>query len=350
MNYLNQIINADAEAGLALLPDQSVNCCVTSPPYFNLRNYGVEGQIGLEETPEAFIARLVGVFRQVRRVLCDDGTLWVNIGDSYAGSGKGGNPEGSAWTGFVGNKGREDSAKTGKTALFGHKPKDLLGIPWLLAFALRADGWYLRQEVIWHKPNPMPESVTDRCTKAHESVFLLTKSPNYYFEPMLEPSVKGAAGSEFHTGKTGEHQMGRASTKPRSNRDSFKRANSKRAEPIVGQAQGTHRENREESEWDVETRNKRSVWTIATKPFADAHFATFPEELPALCIKAGCPEGGVVLDPFFGSGTTGIVARKLNRNFVGVELNPEYIAIANRRIYRELGMFAPESGLSPLPA
>lgn len=272
--------------------------CVTSPPYFGLRDYGHSGQIGLEQTPEEYIAAMVDVFRCVRDVLADDGTLWINLGDTYG------------------------------------KGKQLLMIPARVAIALQADGWVLRQEIIWHKSNSMPESVTDRCTKAHESIYLLAKSERYYFdhEAIKEPAQKGAAGSEFHTGKTGEHQLGRSSTKPRSRRDSFKRDGSKRSEVIPGQTVGTHRDDREESAWDVEKRNKRSVWTIATVPYSGAHFATFPPALIEPCILAGSKPGQIVLDPFFGSGTTGMVAQNLGRQWLGCELNPAYKPLQDERL------------------
>jgi DNA modification methylase len=301
------ILYGDALTVLKTLESKSVNMCVTSPPYYGLRDYGVDGQIGLEDTPEQYIARLVDVFREVRRVLRDDGTLWLNIGDSYAGSGKGGSPAESKWNGFVGNIYREAAAKSKpqKAKQIGLKPKDLIGIPWMLAFALRADGWYLRQDIIWHKPNPMPESVRDRCTKSHEYIFLLSKSGKYYYdrEPIREPVKKGCDGTI--------------------------RAISRERSGPVDVGNGAHISERVYNE--IKGANKRSVWTVATKPFKDAHFATFPPSLITPCILAGCPEGGIVLDPFFGSGTTGEVAAKLMRKWIGIELNPKYIEIAERR-------------------
>ena len=301
----NTIIPGDALAVLKTLPDGCMDCCVTSPPYYGLRDYGVSGQIGLKETPEAYIARLVDVFHEVQRVLKPTGTLWVVIGDSYNGSGKNnGNTCKMEW------KQRTNAAShaTRPTLVAGLKAKDLIGIPWMLAFALRANGWYLRQDIIWHKPNPMPESAKDRCTNSHEYVFLLSKSARYYFNhiAILEPAVKGYAGSSFIRGKTAVHQLGRTSKKPRV---------------------------------ESELRNKRSVWTVNVQPCHEAHFATFPPELVAPCVQAGCPAGGIVLDPFIGSGTTAVVARKLNRNFIGIELNPEYIKIAERRLRNELGVW-----------
>lgn len=330
----------DALAAARLLPDESVDCIVTSPPYYGLRDYGVSGQIGLEETPEAFIAKLVAVFRQLRRALKPEGTLWVNMGDSYAGSGRGvGDMKRSShkqrsnagsWTG--------DAHKAFKGGAV--KPKDLIGIPWMLAFALRADGWYLRQDIIWYKPNPMPESVTDRCTKAHEYIFLFSKSARYYFdaEAIKEPAT-GWNGSKFEDGKNliNHPNVGKNRQRKPAGWDTGKGGHgsfhrSGRAEAI---------EYYEISPEASTTRNKRSVWTVTPQPFKEAHFATFPENLIVPCILAGCPAGGLVLDPFNGSGTTRIVANKLGRNAIGFELNPKYIEIENRRRAQELGMFEP---------
>jgi site-specific DNA-methyltransferase (adenine-specific) len=321
---IKMILIGDVREKLKELPDQSVNCCVTSPPYWGLRDYGNDGQIGLEQTPDAFIAELVAVFSEVKRVLRDDGTLWVNIGDCYGNGslgrndadndigGRGGNKLGS------GNPGRQGSIKT----VTGLKQKNLVGIPWMLAFALRADGWYLRQDIIWHKPNPMPESVTDRCTKAHEYIFLLSKSPKYYFdsEAMKERGVMvsgDSSGSRQRNTKE-THGVGGGNT-------GISKAKEKLAAELA--------------EKGYSTRNKRSVWTIATRPFKGAHFATFPPALIEPCILAGCPEGGTVLDPFFGAGTTGLVAQRHNRKWIGCELNPEYAAIAQARIESESTLF-----------
>jgi len=275
----------------------------------------MEGQLGLEETPEEYVEKMVEVFREVKRVLKDDGTVWLNLGDSYAGSGRGGNPPDSKWSGFVGNKDRENQAKE-PTKVFkgsGYKPKDLIGIPWRVAFALQSDGWYLRQDIIWHKPNPMPESVTDRCTKAHEYIFLLSKSAKYKFNQLLEnlkPSTyndKRIFNGNFTEQRRDRNYPGNA------------QQGSGMLKPTDGQA------------------NKRSVWSINTKPYKEAHFAVFPPKLPELCIKAGTSEGDTVLDPFFGSGTTGWVAQRLGRKWIGIELNPEYIKIAEKRfIQKEL--------------
>ena len=302
-----------------------VQTCVSSPPYFGLRDYGHDGQIGLEDTPDEFVAAMVEVFRCVRDVLADDGTLWLNLGDSYVGSANNGGTSSKTMQGTQAATGTGLKAKRGE----GLKPKDLIGIPWRVAFALQADGWYLRQDIIWHKPNPMPESVTDRCTKSHEYIFLLSKSERYFYdhEAVKETASKGAAGSDFHTGKTGEHQLGRASTKPRkqdSTNGSFV--------PGATVHSGLHREG---SEREPETRNKRSVRTVATVPYKGAHFATFPPALIEPCILAGSRPGDVVLDPFFGSGTTGLVAQNLGRRWLGCELNPAYKPLQDERLAQQ---------------
>ena len=273
--------------------------CVTSPPYFGLRDYGHEGQIGLEQTPEEYIAAMVDVFRCVRDVLADDGTLWLNIGDSYAAnrtyqvpSTKGGAEHSPGQA--VGGKGR--------VVPDGLKPKDLIGIPWMLAFALRADGWYLRQDIIWHKPNPMPESVRDRCTKAHEYLFLLSKSPKYFYDnEAIKYPVKQDWGTRDR--KDGKYHNEGTGLQPHSG-----------------------------LEKSYTMANRRSVWSVTTKPYKGAHFATFPPALIEPCILAGSRPGGVVLDPFLGSGTTGLVAKAHGRSFVGCELNPDYVDLAKNRI------------------
>lgn len=330
MDY--RIIEGDCIEGMRRLEGQSVNCVVTSPPYFGLRDYGHDGQIGLEASPDAFVAKLVEVFREVKRVLRDDGTVWLNLGDSYASSTKGsGGKNGNLNT----PSGNNEPAYFSHPRKFNHdvKDKDLLGIPWRVAFALQADGWYLRQDIIWHKPNPMPESVRDRCTKAHEYIFLLSKAERYYFdsEAMQEPASKGAAGSEFHTGKTAAHQLGRASTKPRTSGNK----SHKYVTAYDGSDTEEHRTkaglmNIADTPW--ETRNRRSVWTVATKPYKGAHFATFPPDLIRPCILAGCPKDGTVLDPFGGSGTTALVALEEGRKAVLCELNTDYIALAHKRL------------------
>jgi DNA modification methylase len=290
-----EILNTDVLFGLSLIENETIDSCVTSPPYWGLRDYGEENQMGLEKTPEEYIENMVKVFREVRRVLKNDGLLWLNIGDSYSNSGKAGQKQNT-------NFGSIDGVLTKSAS--GLPPKSLVGVPWRLAFALQADGWILRQDIIWHKPNPMPESVRDRCTKAHEYIFLFAKSPKYYFDidAIKEPAVKGWAGSKFHTGKTGEHQLGRSQ--------------------ITRKGVVTGRGN---------TRQKRTVWSVPTKSFKGAHFAVFPPDLIEPCILAS-RKNGTVLDPFTGSGTTGVVAKKHGRNFIGIELNTEYVAIAEKRI------------------
>ena len=277
-----------------------VQTCVTSPPYFGLRDYGHDGQIGLEETPDQYIEAMVEVFSCVKNILADDGTLWLNIGDTYSAdrwSEGGGQPM---------NKHKDVHRSGAHKKNSGLPAKNLIGIPWMLAFALRADGWYLRQDIIWHKPNPMPESVTDRCTKAHEYIFLMSKSPKYYydFESIKEEGVI-AAGTLAAKG-------------------SAERQNQK----------GVNARPPEYKEYDGQ-RNKRSVWTVTTKPYEGAHFAVFPTDLIEPCILAGAPVGGVVLDPFMGSGTTAQVAQSLGRQYLGCELNPEYAPLQKKRLAQQ---------------
>lgn len=300
------IVNGNCLEELKKLKPCSVDCCITSPPYFGLRDYGVDNQIGLEETPEEYIEKLVNVFREVKRVLKDDGTLWLNIGDSYAG-GRG------RWGGADNMQAKQKSnsgslGQIGTQKKWTHetiKQKDLIGIPWMLAFALRADGWYLRQDIIWHKTNPMPESVRDRCTKSHEYIFLLSKSPKYYFD---NEAIKEVA-------VTGESTRDKSAEGYQADYPNGKRfSDGARTYGKGGM------------------RNKRDVWTVPTKPYKDAHFATFPVKLIEPCVLAGCPVGGVVLDPFFGSGTTGEVAVQNGRDYIGIELNPDYIDISKKRL------------------
>ncbi len=297
---METILYGDALEQLRTLEPESVHTCVTSPPYYNLRDYGAAGQIGMEDTPEEYLDKLVDVFREVRRVLRPDGTLWVNIGDSYA-TRSGAQPPTNT---------RNAHGHTAKRPPGGYKYKDLMGIPWLLAFALRADGWYLRQDIIWHKTNAMPESVRDRCTKAHEYIFLLSKSERYYFDAAAIREPCGTKGNARTFRGGGAYTGGQ----------SFQ--NSAR---VVRESHGNTTNS-------TGSRNKRSVWNIATGQFKAAHYATFPERLVEPCILAGCPEGGTVLDPFMGSGTTGVVAKRLRRDFVGVEINPEYWKMATDRI------------------
>ena len=316
-----EIINGDALSVLKTLQSESVNVCVTSPPYFGLRDYGVDGQIGAEQTPEEYIDKLVEVFREVRRVLRPDGTLWLNIGDSYA-TRSGNNPPTNT---------RNSCGHTAKKVPIGYKQKDLIGIPWMLAFALRADGWYLRQDIIWHKPNCIPESVKDRCTKCHEYIFLLSKSPKYYFdadaisEPIAERSVKRYM--QNIDGQEGSHRQ------PNRNGRAMKAAMPKLGGNKYGDSTDVKARTKSGREYIAQLRkNKRDVWSVSTHGFKGAHFAVFPEELVRPCILAGSPVGGVVLDPFFGSGTVGVVSMKENRNFIGIEINPGYVDIANDRL------------------
>ena len=305
---LNKIYLGDCIEVLKTFPDESINCCITSPPYFGLRDYGVDGQIGNEDTPDQYIKRLVEVFNEVNRVLKKDGVLWLNLGDSWAGSNQGSgtkNPTSKQASNHGTNYMTTTEHKSKLSNISGYKPKDLIGIPWMAAFALRESGWYLRQDIIWSKGNPMPESVRDRCTKSHEYIFLLSKSRKYYFdnESIKEP----------------------ASTQPKArdkNKEGYQAGYSKgdrfsKGERVYG-ADGM--------------RNKRDVWNVNTKPCKEAHFATFPDTLIEPCVLAGCPEGGIVLDPFMGAGTTGMVAKRNGRNYVGIELNPQYIQIADNRI------------------
>lgn len=361
------LLNGNAVDQLKQLEACSVDCCVTSPPYYGLRDYGtgewvggdsncdhkgnhfatkaninkncgsgvdrknaedtepmksvctkcgavrIDEQIGLEETPEEYIAKLVDVFREVKRVLKSDGTLWVNIADSYSGSNKG--------SGGTGELSKKQNTNIGANYACGKqlpnfttgcKPKDLIGIPWMLAFALRADGWYLRQEIIWAKLNPMPESVTDRCTKSHESIFLLSKSARYYFDAkaIAEPTVTRDDSDR-------DRDLSKLNSCPGRTRMAGLKTN------------------------DYETRNKRDVWTMSSQPFSGAHFATFPMRLPETCILAGSRVGGTVLDPFNGSGTTGIAAMNNGRNYVGIDLNAEYLEITRRRFTEEVQYATP---------
>jgi len=313
-----KIYQGDCLETLRKIPDTSINTCITSPPYWGLRDYGESNQLGLEDTPEEFVENLVKVFREVKRVLRDDGTVWLNLGDTYSSHkdckstaqslAKGTQAE----VAHVIDKGKSVSRNTKKLKQAGLKNKDLIGIPWRVALALQADGWYLRQDIIWHKPNPMPESVRDRCTKAHEYIFLLSKSPKYYFD---NDSIK----EDAKTAPVLRDKMGEGY----------------QADYTKGK-----RFSDGERVWGSTKKNKRSVWTVTTKPFKGAHFATFPKDLIEPCVLAGCPEGGTVLDPFGGSGTTAIVANKHNRNAVMCELNKEYIDIAIKRINNDLGMMA----------
>ena len=310
------IINRDALYALRELPEESVHCCVTSPPYYALRDYGLDMQIGREDTPEQYIDRLTEVFRELRRVLRSDGTLWLNIADTYCGTGNKGyhadpkNP-----------KGRNGQQIARNNRVSGCKQKDLIGIPWLLAFALRADGWYLRSDIIWQKENPMPESVKDRCARCYEHIFLFSKSKKYFFDyKAISEPIAPATAERLKRGMKGGNKYGK---------------------PVPGQPQpqsiNRPREHGEIKDADINPlRNKRDVWKINTVPFKGGHYAAYPPKLVETCLLAGCPEGGIVLDPFMGSGTTGMVAAQMGRHFVGVELNPEYTELAYKRIGGEI--------------
>jgi DNA modification methylase len=326
----------------------NVQTIVTSPPYWGLRDYGVDGQLGQEATLSEFIANMVEVFELCRELLAEDGTMWLNMGDSYASRGGLTPQSGKLFKGRA--RQRESICLSNRVAgVEGLKSKDLCGQPWRLAFALQDAGWYLRQDIIWHKPNPMPESVRDRCTKAHEYVFLLSKSERYFIDPegMKEPAVstEGSGNKERKQRPNADilqrgAQAGSIPWSPRSKRDSFKREDSKRAVVIPGQSVGTHRPDRPESDYDVDKRNRRSVWTIATEAFKGAHFAVMPEALVEPCILAGSRPGDLVFDPFMGSGTVAQVAQNLGRKWIGTELNPEYIKLQHKRT-QQLGLELP---------
>lgn len=310
----SQIITGDALSVLQQISDNCIDCCVTSPPYFGLRDYGVEGQIGLEKSLQEYIDKMVEIFREVRRTLRLDGTLWLNLGDSYAGSGKGRNADGkynnkTASKESVGQK----NGQISKTPIPDDcKRKDLVGVPWELAFALRRDGWYLRQDIIWYKPNCMPESVKDRCTRSHEYIFLLSKSDKYYFdsEAIKEPAVTSDITSPRGSKGTKTPNSGRRKQDARY--EGFNKRYFAESAPLM--------------------KNKRDVWSVSTHGYKEAHFATFPEKLIEPCVLAGCRQGGIVLDPFLGSGTTAAVAKKSGREYIGIELNPEYTEMARNRV------------------
>ena len=312
-----KILQGNCLQTLSSLEEKSVNTCVTSPPYWGLRDYNNGDQFGQEETPEKFVENLVNVFREVRRVLRDDGTVWLNLGDSYARIGGDNAEKGRHWDGRKNNPNPGHNRYAKKIVL---KQKDLVGIPWRVAFALQSDGWYLRQDIIWHKPNPMPESVTDRCTKAHEYIFLLSKSQKYYYDyEAIKEDCSESNIQDFIKRKT-LNNKGKGS------------GTYEEARPDLARSRADYMPS------DLK-RNKRSVWEVTPKPYSGAHFATYPPELIKPCILAGCPEGGTVLDPFGGSGTTAQVASNLNRNAILCELNPEYVDIAKGRLHDSLGMF-----------
>lgn len=312
------LIVGDCVESMKLIEDQSVQTCITSPPYFGLRDYGHKGQIGLEQTPDEYVARLVEVFREVRRVLRDDGTRWLNLGDSYAAARGGTHQPAETLAGGEGgktkegkrvNRDRHDGYNPSRNASgIGLKHKDLIGIPWRVAFALQADGWYLRQDIIWHKPNPMPESVTDRCTKAHEYLFLLSKSARYYFDAKAIKEGSSKESESRYKSAFSSYSGGIVET------GSQKKGKNTAAVECTGK------------------RNKRSVWTVTTKPYSGAHFAVFPPDLIEPCVLAGSKPEDVVLDPFGGSGTTAGVALKHDRLAAICELNPEYAAMISDRV------------------
>lgn len=384
---LNKIIQGDALSVLKTFPDKIVQCTVTSPPYWGLRSYGttpiswpaveysilgfkvsipeMSCELGHEEDPKAFIGHMVLIFREVHRVLRDDGTLWLNIGDSYAGSGKAEFQTAPFSEKQKTNPGANTTGKRKFTSSI-YKSKDLIGIPWMLAFALRDDGWYLRQDNIWSKPNPMPESVTDRCTKSHEYIFHLSKSPKYYFDqdairtPITENTVKrmnqqieNQKGSDRAFGGLKHNGPMKAVGPGRNPRKDVDRKGGNQGSELGIKAY-SHRLDgggdkgltghsgvldKDGNLIGGGAANKKSVWTVTTKPFSEAHFATFPEDLIVDCIKAGSKYDDIILDPFMGAGTTAIVARKLQRNYLGIELNQNYINIANKRQREELGLF-----------
>ena len=334
------ILQGDALTVLKTLPDASVNCCITSPPYYGLRDYGCDGQIGLERTPAEYIARLVDVFREVRRVLRDDGTCWINIGDSYAAQG-GDHSKFNSNQPNVGasrchaNGSRDKGNRRPATGL---KPKDLIGIPWMLAFALRDDGWYLRQDIIWAKGNCMPESVKDRCTKAHEHIFMLSKSARYFYDydAISEPTQPDSV-ARYSRGRADDAKYADGGPGNQTIARSFEHMQPKQD----GRGRRYSGFNEREFSGDPrERRNKRSWWLMNTKPCSEAHFAVYPLELPETCLLAGTKEGGTVLDPFCGAGTTGLACLKNGREFIGIELNTEYVKIAEARAQKYYPLLA----------
>lgn len=334
-----KIYIGDCLSQLKELEDCSINCCVTSPPYYALRDYGNDLQIGLEETPEQYINKLVEVFNEVKRVLKDDGTLWLNIGDTYAN-----NSHSNHNFDYENGRGSNNNNIV-KTNIFNGdiKQKDLIGIPWMLAFALRANGWYLRQDIIWHKPNPMPESVKDRCTKSHEYIFLLSKSPSYYFD--MESIREVATYQENRPSGVERERIFNYNSKRNNNPEAYLIDDDKRYGTHKGIKFGGNKYSLEEMKnfrtysgkeyVNTGFRQKRDVWSVAPSRYKGAHFATFPEELITPCILAGCPIDGVVLDPFSGSGTTGVACVHQDRKYIGIELNEEYAQMSIDRLKEE---------------
>ena len=348
-----KILNGDCLEMLKGLPDKYIHCCVTSPPYWGLRDYGHSEQIGLEETPEAYVARMVEVFREVKRVLRDDGTLWLNLGDSYASFRDGKATPDTSRGESNGTAVPKGQAKNRMASTFSGtkiKHKDLVGIPWRVAFALQADGWYLRQDIIWHKPNPMPESVTDRCTKSHEYIFLLSKQAKYYYDgDAIKVPIKDASAARLIQNVIDQKGSLRVPGKTNGTMKAVCKISGNKLDPRLttrsrkdwnpSYAGGGSRVDGHNGYFDRNGNplcgvmaNKKSVWTVTTKPYKDAHFATYPPELITPCILAGCPVGGTVLDPFGGSGTTGAVAIENGRSAVLIELNPNYVELINKRL------------------
>ena len=320
MKFINQIINIDCKRGIDQLPDNSIDCVITSPPYWGLRDYGVSGQLGLEVTPQEYVQSLVDIFSRIHRVLKESGTIWLNLGDTYSAHKDCKSisqtiaKDSRSKSAHVIEKGKSVSHDSKVLKSAGLKNKDLIGIPWRVALALQEYGWYLRQDIIWNKPNPMPESVKDRCTKAHEYIFLITKSSRYYFDhrSILEPAKYDGRKDIIMKGSPKYQQVFTG--------------NSPQKLALCPHERWVETKN------GIYMRRKRSVWTVPTKPLKEAHFAAYPIELITPCALAGCPENGIILDPFMGAGTTAIVAKQNNRNYVGFELNPDYIEIANKRI------------------
>ena len=335
-----KILTGDCRELLKTLEPKSIDCCVTSPPYYGLRDYGHADQIGGEKSPQDYVTQLVKVFRGVCDVLKDDGTVWLNLGDSYYNYRPG---KGQALVKQSVSNINQDLPQTCSRRaekLVGLKEKDLIGIPWRVAFALQNDGWTLRQDIIWNKPNPMPESVKDRCTKAHEYIFLLSKSPRYYFDgdaiatpckpatvSRLSQQIYQQAGSDRVPGKTNGPMKACFGGRKKH----------------AGYGTRIHSGNEDEGNYLERGANKRSVWTVTTKPFKGAHFATFPTDLIEPCILAGCRKGGTVLDPFGGAGTTGLVANRHGRNAVLMELNSDYVGMTEKRIEKEASLFTQEA-------
>lgn len=349
-----RILIGDCREVLQTLPAESVHCCVTSPPYFGLRDYGVDGQIGLEPTPDAFVAELVSLFREVRRVLRDDGTLWLNLGDSYAASGRGGNPDDSPHQKQATNRGsrqffQEYAVEEGAIGRKwvkppeGYKQKDLIGVPWLAAFALRADGWYLRDAIVWAKPNGMPGSQQDRCTSSYEMIFQFSKSRIYWSDfdaiktPPRESSLIRTA--QDLQGQAGSHRANGGAKTNGTMKAVGVGADKQRGHSRKHAGLNERWDAMERTEQQAKPATMRNVWFVAPAQFREAHYAVMPDEIARRCIVAGCPEGGTVLDPFLGAGTTAMVADRLGRDSIGIEVNPENAAMAARRIHDDAPLF-----------